>query len=231
MAGSLNSFSGERASVQGVMMAEFATHASTRNRVSVWDPAVRIAHWLLVLAFAVAYLTAEEETDGPDLVHVWGGYVVGAIIAFRVIWGFVGPQHARFSDFVCGPAAALKYLADLMRGRAKRYLGHSPAGGVMVLALLVCLAGTVGTGLIAYGEQGKGPLAGMVTVAPGQSNSETLGEKQENEESLAGELHDTLANLTLVLVVFHVLGIALASYVHRENLVSAMINGRKRDKD
>lgn len=213
-------------------MVEFVMHASTRNnRVSVWDPAVRIAHWLLALAFAIAYLTAEEETDSPDLLHVWGGYVVGAIIAFRVIWGFVGPRHARFRDFVYGPATTLKYLVELSRGRAMRYLGHSPAGGAMAVALLVCLAGTVGTGLIAYGEQGKGPLAGVVTVTPSPRISESLGEKQANEESLAAELHAALANLTLVLVVFHVLGVGLASYVHRENLISAMINGRKRIGD
>src|SRR5690349_754899 len=191
--------------VQGMTMVEFVTHASTRNnRVSVWDPAVRIAHWLLALAFAIAYLTAEEETDSPDLLHVWGGYVVGAIIAFRVIWGFVGPRHARFRDFVYGPATTLKYLVELSRGRAMRYLGHSPAGGAMALALLVCLAGTVGTGLVVYGEQGKGPLAGMVVVTSNPQQAENSSERKEAEESLLGELHSTLANVTLVLIVFHI---------------------------
>jgi len=102
--------------------------------------------------------------------HVWGGYIVGAIVVLRVLWGFVGPQHARFSDFVRGPLVALAYFLDLIYGRARRYVGHSPAGGAMVIALLVCLAATVTTGLMAYGEEGKGPLAVMVTDANPNGN-------------------------------------------------------------
>src|SRR5579864_5280844 len=104
-----NIFSGERPSIQGMRMVDRVVLLSSRNqRVCVCDPAIRIAHWLLVLAFAIAYLTAEEETDTPDLLHVWGGYVVGVIIAFRIVWGFVGPRYARFSDFVRGPSAAMR---------------------------------------------------------------------------------------------------------------------------
>jgi len=137
----------------------------------VWDPLVRFGHWALVAAFAVAYFSAEEEAGGPDPLHVWGGYVVGAIVVLRVLWGFVGPRHARFSDFVRSPIVALGYFRDLLYGRARRYMGHSPAGGAMVIALLVCLAATVATGLIAYGEEGKGPLAAvMVSDANANGN-------------------------------------------------------------
>src|SRR6516225_5139922 len=137
----------------------------------VWDPLVRFGHWALVAAFAVAYLSAEEEAGGPGLLHVWGGYVVGAIVVLRVVWGFVGPQHARFRDFVGSPIVALAYFRDLLYGRARRYVGHSPAGGAMVIALLVCVAATVATGLMAYGEEGKGPLAAvMVTGANANGN-------------------------------------------------------------
>jgi cytochrome b len=135
----------------------------------VWDPLVRFGHWALVAAFAVAYFSAEEEAGGPDPLHVWGGYIVGVLVLLRVVWGFVGPRHARFSDFVRSPLVALTYFRDLLYGRAGRYVGHSPAGGAMVIALLVCLAATVTTGLVAYGEEGKGPLA-AVMVAGANAN-------------------------------------------------------------
>jgi cytochrome b len=80
----------------------------------VWDPVVRFGHWALVAAFAVAYLSAEEEAGGPDSLHVWGGYVVDAIVVLRVVWGFVGPRHARFSDFVRSPIEAVAYFRDLL---------------------------------------------------------------------------------------------------------------------
>jgi cytochrome b len=207
------------------------------TRVVVWDPVVRYGHWLLVASFAVAYLTAEEEGGGSELLHVWAGYVVGVTVGLRVLWGFIGPQAARFRDFLYGPVAAVRYFFDLLRGRARRYLGHSPAGGAMVVLLLLFLAGTVGTGLVAYGERGKGPLAdtGTPLVAAAYADEEKGGSQRDLEmrrnggdaESVVGELHSALANITLALVILHVLGVGLASVVHRENLVLAMINGRK----
>ncbi len=212
--------------------------AKEARRLTVWDPVVRYGHWLLVAAFAATYLSAEEESGGPDPLHVWGGYVVGIIVILRVLWGFIGPRRARFTDFVCGPIAAVRYLIDLLRWRAPRYLGHSPAGGAMVLLLLLSLAATVTTGLMAYGERGKGPLAdgGTPVVAVAYADEDDVGGRLGTEsrrkgsegENMLGELHATLANVTLALVILHVLGVGLASVVHRENLTLAMINGRKR---
>src|SRR6516165_9223145 len=85
----------------------------------VWDPLVRFGHWALVAAFAVAYFSAEEETGGPDPLHAWGGYVVGGIVVLRVLWGFVGPRHARFRDFVRSPIVALVYFRELLYGCAR----------------------------------------------------------------------------------------------------------------
>jgi len=149
----------------------------------VWDPLVRFGHWALVAAFALAYLSAEEEAGGPDPLHVWGGYVVGAIVVLRVVWGFVGPRHARFRDFVRSPIVALAYFRDLLYGRARRYVGHSPAGGAMVIALLVCLAATVATGLIAYGEEGKGPLAVVMTTPMQTAMKPSTGHLRRRAES------------------------------------------------
>ncbi len=206
---------------------------------TVWDPIVRAGHWALVAAFAVAYLTAEEETGSPHALHVWGGYVVGAIVILRVVRGFVGPRYARFSDFVCGPITSLRYLVDMIAGRARRYVGHSPAGGAMVIALLACLAGTVATGVIAYGEGGKGPLASegatVVNAANAAENAAERGaaetEGSEGGRSAIGELHGALANITLALVILHVVGVGVASVAHNENLIAAMLNGKKRAED
>ena len=196
----------------------------------VWDPLVRFGHWALVAAFTVAYVSGEDEADA---LHVWGGYVVGAIVVLRVVWGYVGPRHARFSDFVRSPIVAVAYFIDLLYGRARRYIGHSPAGGAMVIALLACLAATVATGLVAYGEEGKGPLA-AVLLSDAKANGKEAGprvvadRRGEETESAVGELHSLLANVTVALVVAHIFGVAVASVVHKENLVLAMITGRKR---
>ena len=207
--------------------------ASRPASTLVWDPLVRFGHWALVAAFAVAYLSAEEEAGGPGPLHVWGGNVVGAIVVLRGVWGFVGPRHARFCDFVRSPVVALAYFRDLLYGRARRYVGHSPAGGAMVIAMLLCLAATVATGLIAYGEEGKGPLAAILVTGANASSNEaehrTLTKTGgEEAESTIGELHGLLANITVALVVAHIFGVAVASVVHKENLVLAMITGRKR---
>src|SRR5690349_13015304 len=181
----------------------------------VWDPLVRFGHWALVAAFAVAYLSGEDEADA---LHVWGGYIVGAIVVLKVVWGFVGPRHARFRDFVRSPLVALAYFRDLLYGRASRYVGHSPAGGAMVIALLVCLAATVATGLIAYGEEGKGPLAAVLVTDANANGNEaehraTAKTGREEAESTIGELHGLLANITVALVVAHIFGVAVASVV------------------
>ena len=194
---------------------------------------MRFGHWTLAAAFAVAFFSAEEGAGGPGVWHVWTGYLVGGIVVLRVLWGFVGSRHARFSDFVYEPYKVLAYLGDLLRGRGRRYVGHSPAGGAMIIALLVCLAATVATGIVAYGEQGKGPLtAAQVTDTTNAMGNEAhripIEAGGERGESAIAEVHDLLADIAMALVVTHILGVALASVVHRENLVLAMISGRKR---
>ncbi|MEZ5502881.1 MAG: cytochrome b/b6 domain-containing protein, partial [Halioglobus sp.] len=109
---------------------------ATEDTVTVWDPIVRIGHWTLVIAFLTAYFTEDDLLT----LHVWAGYVVGGIICFRLIWGLVGSRHARFSDFVRSPTVVWHYLRDLFAHRAKRYIGHNPAGGAMIVALLISIA-------------------------------------------------------------------------------------------
>ena len=183
------------------------------REIKVWDPMVRIFHWSLVAAFFFAYFT-EDDFLSP---HVWAGYTVGGLVLFRVLWGFIGSKHARFSDFVRPPREAIAYLKDELKGQARRYIGHNPAGGANVIALLVSLTFTVVTGLIVYGAgECAGPLSSWLCNTP-----EWLPEAGE-------EIHEFFANFTLFLVVLHVAGVIWSSLLHHENLVAAMWNGRKR---
>ncbi len=181
------------------------------NEVKVWDPLVRIFHWTLVIAFGVAYFT---EDDFMTL-HSYAGYLVAGLVVFRVIWGFLGSRHARFRDFVHRPRVVIDYMKQASRFQAPRYLGHNPAAGAMIVALLIMLALSAVSGIALYGAtENAGPMAGMFSAGP---TAEVLE-----------EVHELLANLTVFLVVLHVAGVLFSSVEHGENLVRSMINGRKR---
>ncbi|AGA90501.1 cytochrome b [Thioflavicoccus mobilis 8321] len=185
------------------------------GRVRVWDPLVRIFHWSLAVGFATAFIV-EDDILG---VHVWAGYLVLMLIGVRLGWGLIGTRHARFTDFVRGPHQVFAYLADAVRGRAPRYLGHNPAGGAMVVALLVTAAATGLSGLALYGAQElSGPLAPLMGRLP-----PFWGHWLE-------DVHELFANLTLALVLFHVGGVLFSSLSHRENLVGAMFTGYKQSE-
>jgi cytochrome b len=191
--------------------------------VRVWDPFIRIAHWLLAAAVLFNWFT-----DKPLWLHNWVGYLAALLVVARVIWGFIGPEHARFIGFVHGPRAVIDYLAGLVRFSSQRHLGHSPAGGAMIVALLVMIAATTTTGMATLAaDRGEGPLSGIVSKVerpprvPGQRRTPLV----------IKEVHEILANITLALVVLHVCGVVLASFAHRENLVWAMVTGRKRPLD
>ena len=172
-------------------------------QVRVWDPLVRVAHWTLVTCVLAAWLTAELESEAGRRAHEWLGYAALAVIAVRVVWGWAGAGYARFSDFVRGPAQTMAY-ARLVAARAEpRYLGHNPLGGWMIVLLLVVIA-LVG-------------LSGWLYTTDQYWGVEWVG-----------QLHEALTNALLALVALHVGGVALASYRHRENLVAAMLHGRKR---
>jgi cytochrome b len=208
------------------------------GEIKVWDAFVRLGHWSLVVAFTVAYLSAEEAED----LHVAAGWWIVVYLVARIVWGFVGSPHARFSDFVYRPQAVFAYLAGLARGTAPRYLGHNPAGGAMILALLLCLSATVASGLVAQGaDEHEGPLAGLFAPPAQPAHGEAAatgreppaGEKseegeQEGKESAYMELHELFANLSLVLIALHLLGVIASSLVHKENLPRAMLTGRKK---
>jgi len=183
------------------------------SMIKVWDPFVRLFHWALVGAYALAYVSGEDWLT----LHVPAGYVVGGLLLMRILWGFIGTEHARFSDFVRGPSAILGYLKEVLVLRPRRYIGHNPVGGAMIIAMITALLITCVTGLVVYGaDEGAGPLAGWLA-----GSGEGLAEATE-------EVHEFFANLTLVLVFVHVAGVLVESLLLRENLVRAMFTGRKR---
>src|SRR5512139_1618689 len=167
--------------------------------VKVWDLFVRVFHWSLATLFIVAYATRDE----AHLVHIAVGYGIVGLVALRVIWGFVGPHHARFSSFVRSPRQVIGYLRSVATLRATRHLGHNPAGGAMIIALMIMLTATGMTGYM------------MTTDA-------FWGSKWVEE------VHEAFAKLTVGLVVLHVFGVLFSSLVYRENLVKAMVTGQKR---
>ena len=168
------------------------------TKVKVWDLPVRVFHWLLAGSFVVAYAIAES--DGLRGAHVVLGYTVMALIAFRIVWGFVGPQFARFRSFAFSPATAIAYARNSFRHDSRQYLGHNPLGSYAIYSILLLGMATGFTGYMRLNEIG--------------------GESVE-------ELHEVFANVWLAIVILHVAGVIVGSLVHRENLVRAMITGYK----
>ena len=169
-----------------------------KARIMVWDVPVRIFHWLLAVSFTGAFLTAESERWRD--VHVGLGYTVIGLLAFRLLWAFVGSRYARLRSFAFGPRAVLAYVRSLLLFRPARYVGHNPAGSWAIYGLVTL---------------------GLVTGASGYAYYNEIG--GEWLESI----HEGAANAMLALVFVHVAGVIVSSLMHRENLVKAMVNGYK----
>lgn len=197
----------------------------------VWDIAVRIFHWSLVASFTTAYLTGDEESA----LHIYAGYVVAGLIVFRLLWGFIGTQHARFKDFIYSPARIVAYAKGMMSGKVEHVEGHNPLGGLMVFALLISLTLTTVSGLKVYGLEGHGPLAQtnsslfISEAYAGERHHEEYGEEEENEEAehMWEEVHEFFANFTVFLIVLHIAGVIVSGRLEKQNLVKSMITGRK----
>ncbi|MCG2578025.1 cytochrome b/b6 domain-containing protein [Dechloromonas sp. XY25] len=168
------------------------------KKILIWDWPVRIGHWLMVGGFIVAWLTAESESF--RLIHAWAGGTVLAVAAFRLLWGVVGSRYARFTSFVRGPRAVVDYLTSLLRLQPAHHAGHNPAGGWAIVALL---------GL------------GILTGISGWAHYNEIG------GHWLEEVHEGLATAMLTVVVVHLAGVFSGSLLHGENLVRAMLTGRK----
>lgn len=172
------------------------------QRILVWDFPTRIFHWSLALSFIGAYLTAESERWMP--IHLTLGYLMAGLIVFRVLWGVMGTAYARFSHFTYRPARVLSYLKSLFSSQPQHYVGHNPAGGVAILLLLGLGALICATGIGYYWEVG-----GVAWEEPFEA------------------LHELAANTMLLVVLVHIAGVVLSSWLHRENLVLSMVHGHK----
>ena len=164
----------------------------------VWDRFVRLFHWLTASLVLIAFLT----TDDARWLHEYAGYAVLAMIAARLVWGIYGTRYALFVSFIVGPRAVWRYLMLLRDGRAPRHIGHNPAGGMMIVALLILLTIVAGSGWLSETDA----FFGVPWV---------------------DHLHHISAHLLLGLIGLHIAGVIVSSWLHRENLVLAMITGRK----
>ena len=167
--------------------------------IKVWDRLVRIGHWLLVASIVFSWLSRHW----GHTVHELAGYCALLIVCVRLVWGLIGSRYARFSEFVRSPAATLAYSSEVLAGNERRYLGHNPLGGWMILTLLITIISVCFSGWLYTTDD----YWGVEWVA---------------------DLHESLTHLLIGLVVLHVAGVAFSSWRHRENLVVAMFTGKKR---
>ena len=169
-----------------------------KKMILVWDIPVRVFHWLLVICFAGAWLTSESER--LQMIHYAFGYTSCLLVVIRLIWGVIGTHYARFTQFIKRPNAVLEHFMAVLRGHAHHDVGHNPAGGLVmvVLMLLILVIG----------------LTGYLSI------KEFLG-------NFAGEAHEVVANLALAFVIVHILAAIVMSVLERQNLVKSMVDGKK----
>lgn len=177
----------------------------------VWDVPTRLFHWLLVAAFVTAWVSNEESRHLD--VHVFAGYLFAGLLLFRLLWGVAGTHYARFREFSYGPAEVVGYLKGLLTRELRRYIGHNPAGAwaIFILIGLGVLLSVSGL-LLLGGQEHQGPLAGVITL---------------HQSALFHEVHEFAANAMLAMVFIHIGGVVVESILHRENLVRAMVHGKK----
>ena len=194
-------------------MSEQAKSSSGMRQVLVWDAAVRVFHWLLVALVAFMWWSGNQKGNWLTY-HFYAGYAICALIVFRIIWGFVGGTHARFSDFIYGPSAIFGYLKTLPSRTAAKFAGHNPIGGWSVVLMILCVAVQVGTGLFANNDDTamEGPLAKWVSGSM---------------SGLLTSIHRININVMLALIAVHVGAVLYYLVYKKENLIGPMISGHK----
>jgi cytochrome b len=188
--------------------------ASEGKKVRVWDLPVRLFHWTLVVLLTTSYFSGRAGGDWMT-VHFWSGYAILTLLLFRIAWGFVGSTTARFSHFVKGPTAWFAYLRNLVTGRPSYDVGHNAVGGIMVLLLIAAVMAQATAGLFAADTDTgmvNGPLAGAIA---------------DKWVDRLTTFHKFWINVILCLVALHVLAAVSYLVLKRQNLIGAMVTGRK----
>lgn len=170
-----------------------------KQEIMVWDMPVRVFHWLLVICFAGAWLTSESERLA--MIHYAFGYTAGLLVLIRLVWGVIGTRYARFSQFLKSPKAVIEHFMAMLRGRPHHDVGHNPAGGLVMFALMLLIL------LIGF--------TGYLTV-------------KELFCNFASGIHEAVASLALGLAIVHVIAAIVMSLIERQNLVRSMVTGKKR---
>jgi len=187
-----------------------STQNTTASTVKAWDPLIRVFHWGLVFAFIIAFVTGDDAAT----IHNWAGYAIASLIGFRLLWGIVGTRNARFTSFVRSRRAVVQHLKAMLTFKAPHYLGHNPAAAAMVILLLTSIALVAFSGMVLIAGEGQGPLADTLFAS-------WHGDWME-------EIHEFLANFSLLLIAGHLAGVLFSSFLEGENLAKAMITGRKK---
>lgn len=177
----------------------------------VWDVPTRLVHWLMAGLFAFSWWSAENRMMEW---HYLSGLSLLGLVAFRLIWGFIGSNTARFGNFINSPAKVIAYA----RGKSAAYFGHNPLGGYSALVMLLLLTIQVTSGLFATDVDGleSGPLSFLISF---------------DQSRTAAAIHELSFNILLALVALHILAIVFYLVVRKRNLIVPMITGRTPNHD
>ena len=203
---------------------------STQMKSRRWDPVVKLTHWSIVLAVLANAIVTEEGSAA----HVWVGYALAAILALRLLWGFVGPAAARFSAFPPSPRRALAHIREIRAGTVSEHASHNPLGALMVYAIWSCLLVIIATGIAMAGLPGSGERheegARTVSAQTVEADEEEAGEHREggeHEEGPLTEVHEVAANLLYVLILLHIAGVIFETRRSGRQVVLAMLPGHR----
>ncbi len=196
---------------------------STKTARPRWDPVVKLTHWSVVAAVLANAVFTEEGSNA----HIWVGYTLAAILALRLLWGLIGPDEARFTAFLPSIRRALAHVREIRSGERSEHRSHNPLGALMVYAIWACLIAIIATGIAMAGLPGAAEPSGEPAAASSLEERGKGDDHEDHEEGLAGEIHETAANLLYVLILLHLAGVVFETRRSGSKVVLAMVPGHR----